>query len=35
MKMRCRKHTHKLIKNCINTAEIYKILKEKLYFQKR
>ena len=33
MKMRCRKHARKLIKNCINAAEVYKILKKNFIFK--
>ena len=33
MKMRCREHVRKLIKNCINAAEIYKILKKNFTFK--
>ena len=33
MKMRCRKHIRKLIKNCINATEIYKILKKNFTFK--
>ena len=33
MKMRCRKHIRKLIKNCINTTEIYKIFKKNFIFK--
>ena len=30
IKMRYRKHARKLIKNCINAAEVYKILEKNL-----
>ena len=33
MKMRCQKHVRKLIKNCINAAEIYKIFKKNFIFK--
>ena len=33
MKMRCRKHARKLIKNCINAAEVYKIFKKNFIFK--
>ena len=33
MKMRCRKHVRKLIENCINAAEVYKILKKNFIFK--
>ena len=33
IKMRCRKHVCKLIKNCINAAEVYKIFKKNFTFK--
>ena len=33
MKMRCRKHVRKLIKDCINAIEAYKILKKNFIFK--
>ena len=33
MKMRCRKHARKLIENCINAAEVYKIFKKNFTFK--
>ena len=33
MKMRYRKHIRKLIKNCINAAEVYKIFKKIFIFK--
>ena len=33
MKMHCRKHARKLIENCINAAEIYKIFKKNFTFK--
>ena len=33
MKMRCQKHVRKLIKNCINATEVYKIFKKNFIFK--
>ena len=33
MKMRCRKHVRKLIENCINAVEIYKIFEKNFIFK--